>query len=1075
MSDNDLIFSFDIGTGSIGECVRQGSEIKHLESLLIPSEYASTKDATKKRHQIRTREAHKAREDWWRKQAKEAGIEVLESRQPTKENPNIKPDERLLREFPKDGDNTIYTSCLLRIALLQGKKLDGWQIYKAVWSAIQHRGYDEKNHWKNDDDSAENKKNVNEYIKYCKDNKFEEKYWLPCYVDAHRMGIWSPEDSNNLYRKRNNETNPAPARNKNHSKYHLVFPRSKVEEELKHLLSQAAKLFPKLAGKENYIVYGPGEVQYASMKKMEFSKYRGKEWDWQGLLGQKIPRFDNRMLNKCCCMSHFNVCRADDMLNQEVMFLMMLKNMRYHSKNKPDEMLTAEQIKELFNKFKDRLKFEKNEKDKVKNRKKEVIPKSLLRKWVIEKLNGEIHPAHSLIPMPNAGGRSRYCRPALEVIREVILSGKTPKQVYEECVAKNKIENPEQNSKKGRIQSDFDFLIKKGTSEKWENFYISDNRYELREMSADERKIEIEKTLNEINNPIVSHRLKWFKKELNKLAFGEPEKKNPGYGIPEKVVLEFARDEFMGKQAKEDYYKFIKEQTKERKIVVEELEKAGFSKPSGEMIRKMMLFRQQDGIDFYSMQNIKLSHLGEYEIDHVIPRSRGGSDAFYNIILTTNKNNSAKGDKTPYEWLGKGDIWDNISEKLKVNKKMGSKKKLLFMASSEEQYKLLIDKYTQLSQTAYISKLAQKVTALTFGWGMQTKDDNRNIVIATGGQTARIRSRFKLDRLLHSGMTDEEFEKALRNGEIEKKNRSNPRHHALDALVLSAVPEIRVDKNRKGKYDDIYPSWLTRDFCEKEVAHVYPKQIKFSKAQLAEVLYGKREVKKEDGLWYTYAITRQNEGTRIEDYYVKKSEKKSDIEDMEKLRNKILKKVNHIFSNDIRTDFKKKLEEKPTEEQWNDFIKNYKVNGTCPHRISVIGNPGVKGFKEKQPLPPNYKEIRPNSKQYYETKTGQKWSYTAQLICLNEKDEWEVHPVYAWDSLYERIKKAEQEFKKVVKFHSRQSVEIKNDCANGKIKKGIYILATIQNGNWGVLESQGEKIDASLNELMNIGEMWPII
>ena len=104
-----------------------------------------------------------------------------------------------------------------------------------------------------------------------------------------------------------------------------------------------------------------------------------------------------------------------------------------------------------------------------------------------------------------------------------------------------------------------------------------------------------------------------------------------------------------------------------------------------------------------------------------------------------------------------------------------------------------------------------------------------------------------------------------------------------------------------------------------------------------------------------------------------------------------------------------------------------------------------------------------------------KWSYTAQLICLNEKDEWEVHPVYAWDSLYERIKKAEQEFKKVVKFHSRQSVEIKNDCANGKIKKGIYILATIQNGNWGVLESQGEKIDASLNELMNIGEMWPII
>ena len=75
-----LIFAFDIGTGSIGECVRQGSEVKHIESLLIPFEYASTKDAAKKRRQVRTRQAHLAREEWWRKQAKASGIEVLESK-----------------------------------------------------------------------------------------------------------------------------------------------------------------------------------------------------------------------------------------------------------------------------------------------------------------------------------------------------------------------------------------------------------------------------------------------------------------------------------------------------------------------------------------------------------------------------------------------------------------------------------------------------------------------------------------------------------------------------------------------------------------------------------------------------------------------------------------------------------------------------------------------------------------------------------------------------------------------------------------------------------------------------------
>ena len=66
-------------------------------------------------------------------------------------------------------------------------------------------------------------------------------------------------------------------------------------------------------------------------------------------------------------MPRFNVCKASDetnkdMLNQEVMFLLMLKNMRYISYDKPVGVLTAEQIKELFEEFKNRLKFEKNKK-----------------------------------------------------------------------------------------------------------------------------------------------------------------------------------------------------------------------------------------------------------------------------------------------------------------------------------------------------------------------------------------------------------------------------------------------------------------------------------------------------------------------------------------------------------------------------------------------------------------------------------------------------------------------------------------------------------------------------------------
>ena len=1040
------VFSFDLGTGSMGVCVREDQEIKHLDVKLLPSDFASTKDSAQHRRMIRTRIAHKAREEWWKKCAKDAGIPVPDTTPQNTDNP-------FQREFPEEGDKTIYTSCLLRIALIQGAKLEGWQVYKAIHSAIQRRGYDNDIAWKtNDNDRSENEGLANEYEKYCRENRFEEKYCLPCYVDAHKMGLWSPDEPDNLTGSRRNETNPNPARNKDHlDSGKMVVPRKRVEDELNSLLEHAAKLFPKLTGKEKYVIYGPGEVQYASIEKSEFHKFRGKKWDWQGLLGQKIPRFDNRIITKCCCMPRFNVCRADDILNLEVMFLLTLKNMRYSSATRPDEMLTAGQLKELFEAFKERLEIKKNENGENKSRPPQVITENAWKKWIKNTLGGSIHPAHLSVSMPAGGGRSRYCRPALKIIKELILSGKSPKQMYEYYVAENKKENPEQSSRKGLIQSDFDFLIKQGAPEQWENFHISDNRYELRKMSAAERQAEIKNTIDEINNPVVRHRLWLFKKELDVLA--------KRFGIPTKIVLEFARDEFMGKIAKTEYDKFLKAQTKERQTTVKELEDAGFKKPSGELIRKMMLFRQQNGTDYYSLLKLTVSKLDEYEIDHIIPRSKGGPDAFYNITLTTGVNNSAKGDKIPSEWLSYKEIWSGICKELESNDKMGSKKQALFMASSEEQYKLLIDKYTFLAETAYISKLAQKISALTFDWGIMTKGDDRNIIVATGGQTARIRSRFKLDRLLHPPMSDDEFYKLLQNGEIEKKNRENPRHHALDALVLSVMPEVRTGINKRREFDDIYPDWFTRELCERELSKTYPKQIKFSKGRLAEVIYGKRVVKKEDGLYYTYAVTRQNAGTKIEEY-----EKLSDAK----------KWIGKIFSDNIRKDFQKKLDENPTEEQWREFIRTYKVNGSRPRKVSLIGNPRAAGVLSPQHLPPDYHEISPGSGQYYETKTGQQFSYTAQLACLNEQGKWEVHPVYAWDSEVKRIAEAMRKFKRVVRFRSHQSVEIKNDCANGRIKKGIYILISICNGIQVVLEAEGQIVRASINELMNTGGMCPI-
>jgi CRISPR-associated endonuclease Csn1 len=93
MPKHELVYSFDLGSGSIGSCVRSGKKILYLDSLLIDAEFASVQEAAARRRQIRTRIAHKEREKWWNEQAKKAGIEVLSTSQPTKENPNLQTDK----------------------------------------------------------------------------------------------------------------------------------------------------------------------------------------------------------------------------------------------------------------------------------------------------------------------------------------------------------------------------------------------------------------------------------------------------------------------------------------------------------------------------------------------------------------------------------------------------------------------------------------------------------------------------------------------------------------------------------------------------------------------------------------------------------------------------------------------------------------------------------------------------------------------------------------------------------------------------------------------------------------------
>ena len=213
------IFAFDMGLASLGEAVRKGDKIVHAASLEIDANVGATKTQSLRRRAYKGREAHKKREEWLEKiwlELKLPGLLRGRSHQKKETSWEVRPgDEKLEREFAIQKDkkrketkaskgDMIYTSCLLRIMLLQNKeKLEPWQVYKALRSAIQRRGYDLHVPWakreeakkktKDKEDEKHYERQLSEFKKELQEMSSQEKHHYPCYYDAWRMGLWDPK------------------------------------------------------------------------------------------------------------------------------------------------------------------------------------------------------------------------------------------------------------------------------------------------------------------------------------------------------------------------------------------------------------------------------------------------------------------------------------------------------------------------------------------------------------------------------------------------------------------------------------------------------------------------------------------------------------------------------------------------------------------------------------------------------------------------------------------------------------------------------------------------------------------
>jgi CRISPR-associated endonuclease Csn1 len=1039
----EKVFAFDLGKASIGICARDGNKLLELKSLIIPRDFAMTSDFRSRRRAFRTRIAHKKREDWLNKIWLRNGLEII--------NPK---DWRITKEFSKKNEQIIYNSACLRIALLQEKSLEPWQIYKALRSAIQHRGYDKDCAWaknlKNGNnenpseqaDNEENQKGISEYQDELNTFIKKSEFFYPCYYEAFLMGLWNPESPNDLNLQINHLT-------KNVRQKGRVAPRNLVEKELRALYLQAQKQLIQLQKTTvGEFLYGPSKEAYASIKNPKYFSLRGSEWDAQGVLSQKIPRFDNRLMSKCRLLPLRNTCNAKDQLNLEFGLLMKLKNLRFtDSDGVHQRSLTAEELKNMFEELKSNLDSPNITITKLKKALKQVIGDF----YDVNMFGGDWKFSKS--------GRSSFCRPALKIVCEILLNGINPCEFnYSKYIQSSSNENHNNQITEEELAKMFDRLPKQ-----WSNFSIQDNRYEFLDASREDREAEINKTIGSINNPIVRNRLQFFYNNLKKLE--------RDYGKPNKVILEFVRgkDSLQGGKNSKQFEKLIKENEKINDEKASRLKDCNI-KVSKKNIEKLKLHDEQNGTCPYTGQALVGSSLDNYEVDHIAPMSGNiSADSFYNKVLCLASANQAKGNRTPYEWLSNNpDAWKEFQSRIESMKLGTRKKKILLSATARED----VDSYNGLAETAYMARMCQKIVSLYFNWGLQTEGDTRNIYVCSGKETAAIRNKYKLNNLL---LSDEDRSNLDREAVI-KKNRENKLHHALDAYCISYSQSIKFDKS-KNHFENELDKWYCQGLDEslpefKELfSKTYPKYIRRNTKELDpnETIYGlKSKPNSKNGKTEYYITVRKD----IIKYL---TEKKSTKE--------IEKRIKKLWDEDLSDDLENNLKIISSSDSWFENWVSFLNQYHHPIRQSKIRKVIIVESKhEEYQLDRNgrkyiekYKDYgKPGATlgQFKRTKMHQ-----GQFIYFDKKNRAKVMAIYGHQSLKALLEEISENdmklYKQGMKFFSGCDLLIPEDFQGEKKRiypQGIYKLNSMESsGKTKILNKNGQEIETHVKHLIASG------
>jgi CRISPR-associated endonuclease Csn1 len=222
---------------------------------------------------------------------------------------------------------------------------------------------------------------------------------------------------------------------------------------------------------------------------------------------------------------------------------------------------------------------------------------------------------------------------------------------------------------------------------------------------------------------------------------------------------------------------------KEREeIAARILKECGRSNPSRDDIEKARLFDECGGICPYTGRGIPFSSLfdnSEFDVEHIIPRSRYPDNSFQNKTLCyLPENREYKRNLTPWEAYGNDpQRWAEIIERVSRWKNKG--KLTRFTIQSEKE--LGDFSARQMNDTRYTSVLAGRLLESLYGGRDVVESDGkaRQVIFASSGAvTATLRRSWGFEQILQALVPPEA-------GETRGKPRTDHRHHAIDAIVIA--------------------------------------------------------------------------------------------------------------------------------------------------------------------------------------------------------------------------------------------------------------------------------------------------